>query len=355
MGAAGPWGRLSRQTLLLEPPMEWFTFDSCQTDLPVWQVPVAAAGSLWPWLSERGVAEEEVSWLVASSRCDGLGLCLVFPDEDVLMALAPVARLLLREDLGRDHGSQGTGLAYHRPKAWDDIWSVYPSTSARSRDLIHHLSYERDRMIYMGDLTLLCRLTASAHERVALQHDIWRRLALAVRLTIPDDNDVAGVIAYWDRGFRAKSVRALIRSTARYGGEHGIDLMHLLPPIPRMLLNTYPDQDQRSRDCHWTALNFFADEPDDRFLDADEVKRAYRQDFFTVGQADMRYGDLNLFFSAEDRLLHASVYLADGIVFTKNGSTTLQPWMLTDIVSMWRLYGEPPEMKVLRHRQLVRH
>jgi hypothetical protein len=353
-GAPGPWGRLSRQTLVLEPPESWFSFDSCQTDLPVWRVPASTHGEAEAWLREHGVAEDEAVNLAWTARCELPELCLAFPDELALLSLTPVARLLLCEDLNDGPLERADGRPHRRPRAWD-LWGVFPSTSERTRALIRHLSFEHDQDVLMGDLQLLCRLEASRSERVAIQHDLWRRLALAVRLTVPEAVPIEDIVAYWDRGFRAKSVRALVRSAARYGDGQGIDLIHLLPPIPRMLLNTYPELGQPERDCHWTALSFFDEQPDDRYLDGEELRRVYREDYVKVQRREMRYGDVVLFVSASDRLLHASVYLADGLVFTKNGHTPLQPWVITDLASMWRMYGRPPEMKVIRLKRLVRH
>ena len=104
--------------------------------------------------------------------------------------------------------------------------------------------------------------------------------------------------------------------------------MHLLPPFARRRLYTYhPVTEEKSRyhlDCHWTALNFFSEQPDDRFGDVKEVSRALNGDYHRVS-GNLRLGDVVVFMD-QKKPVHSAVYVADDVLFTKNGRGSSMPW-----------------------------
>jgi hypothetical protein len=63
-----------------------------------------------------------------------------------------------------------------------------------------------------------------------------------------------------------------------------------------------------------------------------------KEDYFPV-QSDPRYGDLVLFLTPNEHLIHSAVYLADNIVYTKNGGTSLHPWMLSTVEDLVDQYS----------------
>jgi hypothetical protein len=83
------------------------------------------------------------------------------------------------------------------------------------------------------------------------------------------------LVRYWGRGGRERQVRPLLESLAQFRRGQSIDIVHLLPAFARRLLYTYPrpahDGHDVLRDCHWSSLNFFADQPDDQLLNINVV------------------------------------------------------------------------------------
>jgi hypothetical protein len=56
------------------------------------------------------------------------------------------------------------------------------------------------------------------------------------------------------------------------------------------------------------------------------------------------YGDLIFLLNKRGDAIHSAVYLADDIVFTKNGNNSAQPWMLMhlkDLVAEYTTDGAP--------------
>jgi hypothetical protein len=132
-----------------------------------------------------------------------------------------------------------------------------------------------------------------------------------------------------------------------------IDIAHLLPAFARQRLYTYSlpleDQAERKEDCYWTAFNFFRHIPEDRYGDAASVKAAFAADYYIV-QDEPTFGDIILLLNDHGMTIHAAVYIAEDIVFTKNGAGFAHPWLLMESLDLQATYtGEkPPRMIVYR-------
>ena len=132
----------------------------------------------------------------------------------------------------------------------------------------------------------------------------------------------------------------------------------LLPPLPASLLYTFPTPDNplkgpvATRDWHWTSLNFFREPPDDRYSDPAYASRL-TLDYRPV-PSDPRFGDVVTFSKPNGDILHSAVFIADGIVFTKNAYTPLHPWILSTLADLQEEYSfqMPPgqNLKVADHR-----
>ncbi len=87
--------------------------------------------------------------------------------------------------------------------------------------------------------------------------------------------------------------------------------------------------------CFWTALNFFNEEPDERLVDPKVAVAQLKQNYFIV-QDELQLGDIVAISDQHLNIFHVAVYLADNLVFTKNGYFSLAPWT---IVPMDQLKG----------------
>ncbi len=97
-------------------------------------------------------------------------------------------------------------------------------------------------------------------------------------------------------------------------------------------MNTYlQDEDTAFADrpdCYWTTINFSKTTPSRRVLDVTDAGFYLYEDFVEV-EPPYRYGDaIVLADKVDDAFVHSYVYIADDIVYTKNGRSALFPWML---------------------------
>ena len=145
----------------------------------------------------------------------------------------------------------------------------------------------------------------------------------------------------------------MLRSLAKIPEGTTLNVSYLLPPFARLRLYMFSppssDPSVEKQDCFWSALNFFNDKPDARLADKDfaleQLKTAYVET-----KSPRTYGDLILLLDAAGATLHACVYIADDVVFTKNGVDYLQPWVLMKIPDVLAHYQSDKPVQVITLR-----
>jgi hypothetical protein len=209
---------------------------------------------------------------------------------------------------------------------------------------------------------MLTRLP-SYDEKVCFLKALTRQKTLLLRIHLKPDADVTALAKYWGKGARATDARTLFESLSKAPGGSWVNVITVIPPVPSSRLYTYPTEldnplngPPHVRDCHWTTFNFFRGSQE---MDVDpqyvlnELKNNY-----APAAGDPRYGDVVLFAKPEGQIVHSCIYLADDIVFTKNGATNISPWMLSTIQDLRMRYTfEVPEGQKLavsfyRHKDL---
>jgi hypothetical protein len=132
-------------------------------------------------------------------------------------------------------------------------------------------------------------------------------------------------------------IRALLESTT----DRPIDINLLLPALCRERLYTFPSLSDaiggRLPDCNWTALNFFSEKPEPYFLDSKTSSIEIKEGYVALAQPSA-LGDLICFISPTGEVFHSCVYLADDIVFTKNGESPFAPWILMKLKNVAARY-----------------
>jgi hypothetical protein len=156
---------------------------------------------------------------------------------------------------------------------------------------------------------------------------------MLVRLSVTKDSEIPALTEYWGRGGRSTEIRPLLESVAGAAEEGSIDIVHLLPSFARNRLYRFPKLTTGDlnkpllANCLWSSLNFFGSAPDDRFLDVDTALTELRQNYYIV-EHGYQLGDIIAFLDAEGDLYHVAVYIADDLVFTKNGMSPVSPWTI---------------------------
>jgi hypothetical protein len=186
-----------------------------------------------------------------------------------------------------------------------------------------------------SDPGTLLRQLPSEDSKFRFISTLHRKVTYVAKLKVDQRTDLDSVEAYWQFKQRRHDLRPLLESLARVPGGASLDVVHLLPPFARRRLYRYPDPAETrvlAQDCHYSSLNFFNEVPDARLADTAYQTEVFHNQYAQVDQP--RFGDVvALCREGKDGastvvMVHSAVYLADKLVFTKNGKDPSQPWIL---------------------------
>lgn len=351
----GPWGDLEYVRIVIEPPDDFMAsdyttaparwnfsgYDEARLSAMIRQA--VPAGPLRDQLLDPRIRETTAESIVLK------------PANGTVEALSTESRALLYNTLANLPGNELQTEPFRFRADMLDEWFEGSGIRADVGERIRKLLYPRGNALLFSDPGLVLPMLATPAERVLLVKTLARKSTLLVRLRVGPDSDINRIAEYWSNGRRRKDIRPLLLSLARQPGGMTIDLAHLLPRLARGLLYTYPSPDlptDLSPDCHWTSMNFFNDPPDDRMADLEYLKARLIVDYVEI-QSEPMMGDIVMMTRPDGTAVHSCVYLADNIVFTKNGQSATVPWLLSTLPDLQAFYPTNPPLqnRIYRRRQ----
>ncbi len=356
---AGKWGKMTLVPIVISPPMELVFIDWGFMPQPMWFFPGANADMVAVILQSAGVSASDAARLKAEARSESrISGIILMPDREWVRALAPETRAHIYRILAKSKLNVDQTLAFRYRGTNTEAWLDSNLISPHTRQLIEPLIYrDRDYMLF-SDIELVRAEIGGDEEIRRLGKVLFRQPTVIARLSIEDASDLDGLVEYWGRGGRRTEIRPLLESVVGGGGDRYIDIIHLLPPFARDRLYCYPKLSAGDLDrptvvnCLWTSLNFFLPEPDDRFLDDAFALKTLKEDYFIV-ETGFEYGDVVAFLDEKGNIFHAAVYIADNLLFSKNGISAMAPWTLmslADVKGYYRWCSENPRLIVHRRK-----
>lgn len=356
-GTPGPWGKLVTTPILVSPPLEYIAIEEAPATALRWSFPGVTPDVLASFLASTGMSSEDARSLQAAAQTapDINGL-VIAPDPALVRRLAPEVRGRLYIQLGKTRLNRAQAHAYRFLGASVEEWLSGSPISAETRALVTPLFYRDGNVFYFADYELVQSLIPSVDERRRLVKTLVRSTTLMVNLAVDDPSQVDAIAEYWGRGGRRIDIRPLLESIAASPGR-SIDVTHLLPSLARNHLYRYPKLTVADferpvlANCLWSALNFFSQEPDDRFLDVERSLTTLR-DQYTMIEDGFQLGDVIVFVDANGAPFHAAVYLADGLAFSKNGTSQMTPWVIMSVENIKGFYRtREPSPRLIYHRR----
>ncbi len=356
---APPWGKIERIPITIAPPIEFLPeYTPLEKFELVWYFPTVSASRLNELLAEAGISEEVRRKLASLAVMEpSISGYAIRPSEEFVLSLSAEDRAKLYVLLAQFMENFYHVKAFRYCGKSLDEWFRGAQLAPETIALVSPLVFQHEGYLFFADLRLIEKKIASPDERLALLKALSREATFLVRVRVDQNSDIEDLVNYWGRGGRAKDVRPLLESAASVPGGVSLAISHLLPPFARQRLYTYPVPPERApainQDCHWTAFNFFNTEPDDRFSDENEVVKALDNDYYRVF-GNLQLGDIVMFFIEGNRAIHSAVYIAEDILFTKNGSIASRPWMLTTLEDMKGYYPtlKPKEIRYYRKKNI---
>lgn len=353
--APAPWGTLVTMDVDIQQPEEYVSFDTTAESGSAWVFPGQSLGQVKEALKTAGLSEEQVaSATVAGKVSDQSDGVTLKPDEVLLFSLKPEVRVRLYNVLAKWPQNKFMNSPYHLPGNFEEM-AKRSGVSDEIVAMVGKLTYQNCGIKFFSDPELVLSKIQSKDEQLLLLKALTYQTAVLARLHLDKDSDLDKIVGYWGSvpGVRAKDVRPLLESVSRTAGGGTISLLYLLPKFARERLYTFPMPTQTGdtkMDCHWTALNFLNDEPDDRLQDSAFASQYIKDKFYQIGKPSQP-GDVLFILDAEGGVIHSAVYIADDIVFTKNGVNYAQPWILMRTKDLMDVYTRDQAPKALYYRR----
>lgn len=356
----GPWGDL-RVTRIVTEPLEAAAAALVPSEPTRWVLPQQSPVGVERLLVEAGMNAGLVAKIAPTITWDAtLGASIVKPDAATVMAIPAKVRSDFYATLARYPVNEYQTKPFRFRQSQVDQWFEASRLSDSTVSILRTLAYTRGDTVLIADVPAACEQIADPVEKARMLKVLSRTSTLMVDLMIKPDSDIDALTDYWGFGKRLRDVRPLLESLTRVPGGISMDIVHLLPRFARKRLYAYPARDGRTLDlpydCHWSSLNFWNDPPDDRLSDTAYVAQTLMSEYQKVPEGQWRFGDVVLLGESEDQLIHSCVYVADDIVFTKNGPSHLTPWVLMEFDDLLAYYEMPGRsaMRAYRLKELMR-
>lgn len=356
-GASGPWGQLVRTPIVISPPLEYVPAEWGRNAPAEWIFPDTTPDVVTAFLSSSGFSPEQLAQLGPHTRREAqVAGVVINPPADLVRGLSPDVRARLYTQLSRSTLNFDQAQSFRfRGKTTAD-WFDGTMMSPETRRLVEPLVYSDSNFLHFADIESIRSQITSPLERQYLAKGLLRSATVMVRLLIESPAAVAGLANYWGTGGRRTDIRPLLESLSAANDSRTIDIIHLLPAFARDHLYRFPKIKTMDltrpllANCLWSSLNFFEDVPDDRYLDVAYALNALRTNYYVV-EHGFQLGDIVALVDDEGDLFHVAVHLADGLMFTKNGTSPVSPWTIMTLDELKDFYQRRAQNpRVIYHR-----
>jgi hypothetical protein len=341
-GKPGTWGRLAYVPLTIELPDEFVSVPSAAQPPIRWFFEGYTKPQAVAFLRSSGLKPEQADALAAATwKSDDKGGA-VEPGDELIVSLSPEARGKIYSLLVEfpENGKQIDPVWFREGQIDERL--KQSGLAAASIELLKSLMYRQgDKLLLFADLEPALRRLGDDQERRRFLKAVLRKDTLLLRLRIDANSKVEEMASYWGLGGRRKNLLPLFRALQRSEKSHWLSVITVLPDFPSDHLYSYPlisaDPAAIKQDCFWSSLNFFNTATDDHFNDMNYVHEVLKREYQNILEPS-QLGDLVFVATPNDTVVHAAAYLADDVVFTKNGESYTQPWILMHMADMLDTY-----------------
>ncbi|MDB6116228.1 MAG: hypothetical protein JWO08_9 [Verrucomicrobiaceae bacterium] len=350
---SGPWGELEVRSLYLEAPDSLVAGLKQPNSTTSWNFPGASEDTLTALFVRAGLPSDMRAQLLNPQHIlIHEGVWTLFIDPELLLALTQDQRSVIYRELSASSlNPMHAAPAYVVAENPED-WLSDAHITDEQKKMVRQLLWKDYDMLAFSDVSILLAGAKTDAEIAKVFKFMTRVRSLMVTLKLSPGSDPKPLAEYWTAEGRETECLPLILSATERQGMGSIDLTHLLPPMARTYLYTFPTLESgaegRLPDCQWTALNFFHSTPHDYFLDARLTATHLTEAYETV-EGPYRYGDVLEFIDGRGDAQHACVFLADNIVFTKNGEGMIKPWIMMWLADVKKLY-QREDCRVVAYR-----
>lgn len=343
----GPWGDLEYFPIMIEAPKELLKVEGIEETPVKWFFKRFTRNDVSRLFDNLNIPASQRDQLLSPGSLGVYAQGLtISPPREVLYDLKPAAFEGIYRVLA--------GMNENGNSRWEilskdvDLYGKM-GISEKTISLLKKLSAPYGKYLVCYCMPYVLSAIEGYEEKANLIKALTTQHTMLIKLHITPQTDINALASYWGKAFWTTDVKAILESIKELPKGGRLDILELLPPLPTSLLYTYPLPENPMngtpviRNCSWAAFNFFRDPPDPKFSDANYVVEKLKSEYYPI-ESDPHFGDVMILLTPNDELLHTAVYLADGIVYTKNGDNPLHPWMfstITDLIDFFSISLSP--------------
>jgi hypothetical protein len=350
---SGEWGDLEEAPIILQASANYFSKYSKYNEI----IGIIKSSNHWTFRNmslenisllfksvglDQKVCDELISYTKPTS--DGKGFITTPPDA-ILWSFTPEIREKLYSYIGKFEENTTYFLPFHYNSNSSEEWLYQSRFNKEITEKLASMVYMRCGICNISDIHLIVPYLKTLDDWNNLLQILFRTPALDLYLKVGEGQDISKLTGYWGNLKREKIVEPLLKKMKELPGGGKIDVAKLLPHISQNRLNTFTgveETDKYSRDCLWTMFNFFNSKSDERFADDKNKPKLFDAISKPLkGNSKMKFGDIILFTGKDHTIIHGCVYIADNIVYTKNGQASDMsntPFIFSDFGKTLALY-----------------
>ncbi len=355
----GPWGNMETYPILLQPP-DTHLWEALFDERSLWSFGPRSKEEALTILGEIGFPTEKVEMFRARGDwSETLGETRVEIDDEIVEALAPEDRAAVSKWFRLNH-PVFFGKLLVNLDGGDFSYFENSRLSPATVDLVKRVAFHRRNVLSIIDRPYLLRqIGDDEDEKRLLIRTLFSSRSLIARLVVDETTDLRNVVEYWSAGGQNTGFGPVLQAVRATTGVERLDLIQILPTFPRRYLNGFTRlrdiTPTNAPDCFWSSIHFFRESASSRILDALAIEHHLGTDYEVVDE-EPRFGDIVCMFNNEDdSFLHSYVHIADEVVFTKNGTSFVRPFVLTTLSDMLSVYLDETAIRYETYRRKPGH
>lgn len=347
--STGPWGTIEYYPVSLEPPASHL-WEALYNEHSYWNFGSVSRSEARTILVGLGFTEETLTLVdqngVWTDTKRGLDLDI---DDAIVESLREQDRAALAK-WSRLNNEPFFSKTVINLEGGDFSAFENGSVSPETLDLVKRMSFRRRNVLSLMDRPYILRQIGNdIAEKERFLRASFATRSLIVRLVLDEHSDIDALLDYWDPNDLNPEVASMFRAVNSTSGVERIDLVQILPAVPRRYLYGFTNLrdvgPHSTPDCFWASVQFFNHQASPRLLDTAGFYHHIDGKFTRVHDTP-RYGDIVCMFNAEEgTFVHSYVHIANDIVFTKNGSSFARPFVLTRRSDMLSVYLDETQIR----------
>lgn len=349
----GPWGEITAQPILIEAPASLLSVNFRLGD-GRWYFRTNTPEEVAAFLRNAGLTGEQVARITPGlQRVDGSnGLLAATPPEDLVRSLSVETRSDLYDKLAAVPENFAQAEPFRTTEMHLESWLSPDKLPPELIAEVKSLMWRRGSGLFFSDYNIVADKITSPALKLALLRQLTHKSSVILTLQVPGGGQIDELIRYYAVNGRDDKVEPIMRALSEAGGGP-LGMSNMLPAFPRVRLYRFPDPlpgKDISQDCHWTTFNFFnRGLPDERLNDAAYVGEVLRDKYVPVSGAP-QFGDVVLLTLPDGSSIHSATYIADNIVFTKNGPSLAAPFIFSTVEDMLAFYPAGEKIRLTYYR-----